>query len=149
MNLRPLARQLRQRETWAERLVWRWLRDRRFEGYKFRRQIPKGDFIVDFVCEEAALVIELHGSQHGFPEHQARDAAKDAYLTSMGFKTLRFWNGELRRREAEIKETIFRELHARAPHPEPSYWRSGMVGKKFEDSRPHPNPLPRGEGDAR
>ena len=130
MNLRPLARELRQRETWAERLMWRWLRDRRFEGYKFRRQIPKGDFIVDFLCEEASLVIELDGRQHGFPDQQARDAAKEAYLASMGFKTLRFWNGELRRREREIKEMIFRELHEQAPRPEPAHWRRGVVGEK-------------------
>ncbi len=130
MNLRPLARELRQRETWAEQLMWRWLRDRRFEGYKFRRQIPKGDFIVDFLCEEASLVIELDGRQHGFPDQQAQDAAKEAYLTSMGFKTLRFWNGELRRREREIKELIFRELHERAPRPDPAHWRRGVVGEK-------------------
>ncbi len=110
--------------------MWSWLRGRRFEGRKFRRQVPKGDWIVDFVCEEASLVIELDGRQHGFPEQQSKDATKEKYLASMGFKTLRFWNGELRRREADIKESIFQELHARAPHPEPKYWKSGVVGEE-------------------
>src|SRR5439155_18297934 len=59
------ARQLRKKETWAEKLVWRWLRDRRFSHYKFRRQHPIGDYHLDFFCEEAELNVELDGSQHG------------------------------------------------------------------------------------
>src|ERR1022692_642031 len=62
-----LARQLRKKETWAEKLVWIWLRDRRFTGYKFRRQHPLGNYSLDFFCEEAELNIELDGGQHGFP----------------------------------------------------------------------------------
>ena len=65
------ARQLRQIETWAEKLMWRWLRDRRFSGYKFRRQHPLGNFYLDFFCEEADLNIELDGRQHGFPDRRS------------------------------------------------------------------------------
>ena len=61
------ARQLRQTETWAEKLMWRWLRDRRFSGYKFRRQHPLGAYYLSFFCDEADLNIELDGRQHRLP----------------------------------------------------------------------------------
>ena len=117
------ARQLRKQETWAERLVWRWLRDRRFNGYKFRRQHPVGTFYLDFFCEEARLNIELDGRQHGFLEGQQHDAVREAFLKSRGIKTLRFWNSHLRRNAQSIRDTIFNELQARAPHPMPDYCR--------------------------
>src|SRR5580693_7555322 len=91
------ARQLRKEQTWAEKLVGRWLRDRRFNGYKFRRQHAVGDYYLDFFCEEARLNIEIDGLRHGFPEAQAHDAKREAYLKSCGIKTLRFWNSHLRR----------------------------------------------------
>ena len=148
MDRIAFARRLRREESWAERLIWRWLRDRRFEGHKFRRQAPKGDWFVDFLCEEASLAIELDGSQHGHPEQQSKDAEKERYLATLSIKTLRFWNGDLRRREREIKDMIFAELAARAPRPMPSYWRKEVVGGE-NDARPHPGTLPRGEGRAR
>ena len=110
------ARQLRKRETWAEKLVWGWLRDRRFNDYKFRHQHPVGAYYLDFFCEEAALNIELDGRQHGFPERQNRNAEREAFLQSRGIKTLRFRNSHLRRNCQSIRDTIFNELQARAPH---------------------------------
>ncbi len=109
------ARSLRKQETWAEKLVWRWLRDRRFNDYKFRRQHPVGKYYLDFFCEEASLNIELDGRQHGFPEEQQHDAEREAFLQSRGIKTLRFWNSRLRREAQIIRDTIFNELEARAP----------------------------------
>ena len=117
------ARRLRQQETWAEKLVWRWLRDRRFSHYKFRRQLPQGDYTLDFFCEEARLSIELDGGQHGAPGQQQHDATRTAYLTTLGIKELRFWNSHLRRQAQSIRDTIFRELQERAPHPLPDYTR--------------------------
>ena len=113
------ARQLRKEETWAEKLVWSWLRDRRFNGYKFRRQHPVGIYYLDFFCQEAALNIELDGRQHGFPDRRNHDAEREAFLQSRGIKTLRFWNSHLRRDAQTIRDTIFNELQARAPHPLP------------------------------
>ena len=113
------ARQLRRVETWAEKLMWRWLRDRRFSGYKFRRQHPIGIYYLDFFCEEAALNVELDGSQHGFPDQRKHDSAREKFLQSLGIKTLRFWNSHLRRNAQSIRETIFKELQSRAPHPLP------------------------------
>jgi very-short-patch-repair endonuclease len=115
------ARTLRKDSTWAEKIVWRWLRDRRFSAYKFRRQHPAGPYTLDFFCEEARLSIELDGSQHGFPDQQQRDAERTAYLTRLGIKEPRFWNSRLRREAQVIRDTIFRELQIRAPHPLPKY----------------------------
>jgi ATP-dependent helicase HrpA/adenine-specific DNA-methyltransferase len=119
------ARQLRQVETWAEKLLWRWLRARRFAGYKFRRQHPIGRYTLDFFCEEAELNIELDGSQHGFPDQRKLDEVRERFLKARGIKTLRFWNGQLRRNAQGIRTTIFNELQARAPHPLPDYTQPG------------------------
>ena len=117
------ARQLRQRETWGEKLMWRWLRDRRFTGYKFRRQHPVGIYYLDFFCEEARLNIELDGGQHGFPDQQQHDQERERFLASLGIRTLRFWNSRLRRDAQGIRDTVFHEVQDRAPHPLPDYTR--------------------------
>ena len=115
------ARQLRKREAWAEKLMWRWLRDRRLSGYKFRRQHPICIYYLDFFCEEAELNVELDGSQHGFPDQRKHDTEREKFLKSRGIKTLRFWNSHLRRNAQAIRDTIFNELQGRAPHPLPEY----------------------------
>ncbi len=123
------ARQLRKRETWAEKLMWRWLHNRRFNGYKFRRQHPVGIYTLDFFCKEAELNVELDGSQHGFPDQRADDKKREEFLRSMGIKTLRFWNSHLRRNAQNIRDIIFEELQKRAPHPLPDYSKP-MTGSK-------------------
>src|SRR5207249_989036 len=115
------ARALRKQSTWAEKLVWRWLRGRRFNGYKFRRQHPVDEFSLDFFCEEARLAIELDGGRHGFPDQRKHDEQREKFLVSLGIKVLRFWNSRLRREAQVIRDTIFRELQARAPRPLPPY----------------------------
>ena len=117
------ARALRQQPTWAEKLVWSWLRDRRFSAYKFRRGYPVGKYFLDFFCEEARLSIELDGGGHGFPGQQAHDAERTKFLAFLGIKELRFWNSRLRRDRQVIRDTIFRELQERAPPPLPDYTR--------------------------
>ena len=126
MSTLSRARQLRQDDTWAEKLMWRWLRDRRFSAYKFRRQHPAEPYILDFYCREASLAIELDGAQHGHPEKLKTDAERDQFLASLGIKTLRFWNGRLRREPQVVRDTIFEELQKRAPHPLPDYTRPGV-----------------------
>lgn len=118
-----LARNLRKRDTWAEKLLWSWLRDRRFSAYKFRRQHTFGPRILDFFCVEAFLDIELDGLQHGRPDRQKADAERDAWLEARGVKVLRFWNSRLRRERDAIRETIWQTLQARAPRPVPDYCR--------------------------
>ena len=124
------ARQLRQTETWAEKLMWRWLRDRRFSGYKFRRQHPLGASYLDFFCEEADLNIELDGRQHGLPNQIQRDEKREKFLKSRGITTLRFWNSHLRRNGQSIRDTIFEELQRRTPRPLPSYTRPMVESEK-------------------
>jgi len=118
-----IARSLRKRDTWAEKLLWSWLRDRRFSAYKFRRQHSFGSHILDFFCVEAFLDIELDGMQHGRPDKQKADAERDAWLEARGVKVLRFWNSRLRRERNVILETIWQALQARAPRPLPDYCR--------------------------
>ncbi|MGC9954639.1 MAG: endonuclease domain-containing protein [Rhizomicrobium sp.] len=89
------ARQLRRDQTDVERKLWFALRDRRFHGFKFRRQQPIGPYVADFICFEAKLVIELDGGQHGLAENEAADRARTKRLEADGFRVLRFWNNEL------------------------------------------------------
>jgi very-short-patch-repair endonuclease len=115
------ARTLRAKPTWAEKLMWRWLRDRRFSAYKFRRQFTIGQYYLDFYCREAGLSIGLDGSGHGHPERQAHDAVRTKFLSSMGIKELRFWNSQLRREPQVVRDAIFLALQERAPHSLPDY----------------------------
>ena len=144
-RLTRTARMLRKRDTWAEKLLWRWLRDRRFSSYKFRRQHPFGAHILDFFCLEAWLDIELDGFQHGTPRQQAKDVERDAWLEASGVKVLRFWNSRLRREHDSIRETIWRTLQERAPHPLPDYCRP-MRSPPVAQKPPSDSPSPRGRG---
>src|SRR6185436_3981308 len=112
-----IARTLRKRDTWAEKLMWSWLRDRRFSDYKFRRQHLFAHHILDFFCLEAWLNVEVDGLHHGSPELLAKDAERDAYLEARGIKVLRFWNSQLRREKDSIRDSIWRALEERAPRP--------------------------------
>jgi very-short-patch-repair endonuclease len=127
IKLTPLARNLRKHDTWAERLLWSWLRDRRFSGYKFRRQQVFGAYIVDFFCVEAFLNIELDGSHHGHPEQKRKDEERDAWLAKAGVRVLRFWNARLRRDKEVVRNTIWEALQERAQYPLPDYCRPVII----------------------
>jgi very-short-patch-repair endonuclease len=86
---RQQSKRLRKEMTDVERILWSNLRARRFEKFKFRRQAPIGRYIVDFVCFEQRIIVELDGSQHSDSD---RDVIRDAWLKSQGFEVLRFWN---------------------------------------------------------
>lgn len=88
-----LAKTLRKNATHVEDLLWQKLRARQFEGLKFRRQQPIEDFIVDFVCFEKRIIIELDGGQHA--RDRDRDFERDRFLSEAGFTVLRFWNNEV------------------------------------------------------
>jgi very-short-patch-repair endonuclease len=89
------ARRLRRKQTDAERRLWRVLRDRRLGHHKFRRQQPIGTYIVDFVCFETKLIVELDGDHHDRPQSIASDATRTAFLEREGFRVLRFWNQDV------------------------------------------------------
>ncbi|MCH8998490.1 MAG: endonuclease domain-containing protein [Proteobacteria bacterium] len=98
------ARTLRRRSTDAERLLWHHLRGRQLAGLKFRRQHVLGPYIVDFICLERNLIIEVDGGQHAVqPE---RDARRDAWLAEQGYRVLRFWNHEVHGNIEGVLETV-------------------------------------------
>lgn len=75
--------------------------------YKFRRQVPLCGYIVDFVCFETKVVVELDGSQHAEPGHRAADQKRDAILQDAGFRVLRFWNHQIHRALDDVCEHIY------------------------------------------
>lgn len=75
-----------------ERLLWRHLKAKRFDGHKFRRQGPVGSYIADFICFEKKLIIEVDGGQHAV--HDEKDIERDAWFERQGFTVLRFWNND-------------------------------------------------------
>ncbi|QSA98946.1 endonuclease domain-containing protein [Methylococcus sp. EFPC2] len=87
------ARMLRKDMTDAERKLWRALRGQQIGGFRFRRQHVLGAYIVDFVCLEARLIIELDGSQHA--ERARYDDVRTAWLGKQGYRLIRFWNHEV------------------------------------------------------
>jgi very-short-patch-repair endonuclease len=101
--MRNRARSLRRKPTDAEAALWALLRDRRLAQTKWRRQRPIGGYIVDFVCLEHRLVIECDGSQHAESE---RDAVRDAWLASQGYRVLRFWNSDVLKMRDSVLATI-------------------------------------------
>jgi very-short-patch-repair endonuclease len=108
------ARQLRAKQTDVERQLWFLLRDRRLNGAKFRRQVPIGSYIVDFVCQEAKLIVELDGSQHA--DQVAYDTARSDWLSAHGYRVLRFWNNDLTENEEGVLTAILNELTGSNPH---------------------------------
>jgi very-short-patch-repair endonuclease len=107
---REFSRELRQKETAAERRLWRLLRDRRFSGYKFRRQFPIGPYYLDFYCPESGLAVELDGGVHGEPEKKANDEERDDFLRANGIVVLRFWNHQLGTQIEVVRSEIWRAL---------------------------------------
>jgi very-short-patch-repair endonuclease len=89
------AKELRQRQTPTEEMMWSLLKNRQFMGLKFRRQHQMGVYIVDFYCHEKRLIVELDGEVHNRKERKELDQTRDAYLKSLGFNILRFKNDEI------------------------------------------------------
>lgn len=104
---------LRRNQTQAELLLWQHLRNRRQLGWKFRRQHRIGPYLVDFVCLQNRLVVELDGSQH--LEHSGYDRRRTDFLGNLGFRVLRFWNDDVILRTHSVLDEIAASLSA--PHP--------------------------------
>ena len=117
------ARSLRNHATDTERHLWRYLRDHQLGGHRFRRQVPIGNYIADFACLEAKLIIELDGGQH--QEQAGYDARRDMQMEAQGFRVLRFWDNQVFRETQAVLEVILRVLGEQAslqsacPHPSP------------------------------
>ena len=124
-NNTTTARRLRRQQTDAERILWFRLRGRRLANWKFKRQAPIDCFIVDFVCTDARLIVELDGGQHAVRTRQ--DEERTRTLETMGYLVLRFWNNDVMRNLDGVLEEILNTLNQQPPEP------------------PHPTPLPCGE----
>jgi very-short-patch-repair endonuclease len=116
-----LAKALRRQMTDAEKRLWRHLRNRSLGGFKFRRQCPLGPYIVDFICVEKNLVIEVDGGQHA--GNEAQDAERSADLDKMGYRVVRFWNNQVLQETEAVLNAIFAILtneKQNSPSPLPS-----------------------------
>jgi very-short-patch-repair endonuclease len=123
------ARRLRRGQTDAERVLWLRLRDRRLNGWKFKRQVPIDRYVADFCCEQARLIIELDGGQHTVQTEA--DAKRTEILEAMGYLVLRFWNNDVLKNTSAVLEAILETIEQLTP------------------SAPHPDPLPSGERERR
>src|SRR3954451_14371420 len=92
---RNRAKQLRQAMTRAETLLWRYLKAHRIDGLGFRRQVPFRNYIADFACLSAKLIVELDGASHDFQDQQKADARRDDFFSAKGFQVLRFTNQDV------------------------------------------------------
>jgi very-short-patch-repair endonuclease len=118
---------LRRNMTDAEKKLWKALRGRQMEGLKFRRQHPFENYILDFVCLEEKIVIELDGGQ--YQESKTEDVIRTRLLEKAGFRVLRFWNHEVLQQPTAVAEKI---------------WQDVSNGKdpfsRSDPSSPHPSP---------
>jgi type I restriction enzyme M protein len=129
---------MRSDSTDAEIKLWWLLRNRKLGGFKFRRQVPLGNYILDFYCHEAMLVVEADGGQHDDPAHHSYDVRRTEYLRTQGISVLRFWDNDILRSTQAVKEEIYRVL---------TQWEARQM--EISPASPHPDPLPGGEGEKR
>ncbi|HMN46797.1 MAG TPA: endonuclease domain-containing protein [Povalibacter sp.] len=111
------ARVLRRDPTDAERHLWYFLRRHHIADVRFRRQFPIGPYIVDFVCLDARLVVELDGSQH--QSSIAYDAQRSRFLKSQGYRVLRFWDNDVLQRTESVLQVIWEAVVVAAKRPPP------------------------------
>ena len=111
--MKARARSLRHKCTDAEVLVWQHLRSRRLLGCKFRRQVPIGKYIVDFLCEDPPIIIELDGGQH--MEQERYDQTRTDWLQANGFLVLRFWNNDIAENLEGVLESLFSTIEKSRP----------------------------------
>ncbi|UCV21009.1 endonuclease domain-containing protein [Ferribacterium limneticum] len=113
--------------TDAENCLWRHLRGRKIAGFKFRRQHPFLDYVLDFVCLEKRLIVEVDGGQHQDCE---QDQVRDRRLHEAGFRVVRFWNNQVLQETEVVVEAIWTALHREF----------GEAGSLITPSPPHPSP---------
>jgi very-short-patch-repair endonuclease len=112
------ARELRRNLTDAEKALWRHLRLRQLGGFKFRRQQVIGKYIVDFICLEKRLILEVDGGQH--LEQMTYDSKREDWLKSQGFRILRFWDNAVLEETQAVMEAINEALVVPPPQSSPA-----------------------------
>jgi very-short-patch-repair endonuclease len=148
--LRSRAKSLRQTMTRAETLLWRYIKAHRIDGLSFRRQAPMGTYIVDFVCHDRRIVVELDGETHDFEERLKQDQKRDAWLASRGYAILRFTNHDVLSNLEGVVTVIYETAKTRARGAPPSLSlprkgggnantsTSGMARTVARNTRAHP-----------
>ena len=127
------AKKMRSNMSPAEIKMWYILRGKRFNGLKFKRQVLIGNYIVDFLCKEKKLIIEIDGGQHNTDVNIVNDKNRTRYLENNGYKVLRFWNEDVLKNFSGVLEVILREINENdgswyhplppsAPSPEGGQW---------------------------
>jgi very-short-patch-repair endonuclease len=101
------AKRLRKSMTDSDRRLWYRLRAHRFDGYKFKRQVPIGPYVVDFACLNHGVIVELDGGQHS---ENAKDVVRDEYPRTNGFRVLRFWNNDVLKNTTAVLEAVLWKL---------------------------------------
>ncbi|MEK7639830.1 MAG: endonuclease domain-containing protein [Patescibacteria group bacterium] len=114
-SLTSVARSLRKRETPSENRLWQQLRAKRCLGFKFYRQYPIDHYVADLCCPQRRLIIEVDGGGHDEPKQHTKDHIRDAYMESIGFRTLRFWSNNVENNLQGVMEEIQRALLAPLP----------------------------------
>lgn len=106
VRLVSIARRLRRRQTDVERNLWARLKSKQIEGVKFRRQQPLGPYVVDFVCLEKKIVVEIDGGHHNEDDVSLKDSDRAAWLVGEGYRVLRFWNNDVLNQMESVLEEI-------------------------------------------
>ena len=116
-NLVTFARKLRQNQTEAEKTIWLKLRGKQIGDVKFRRQQPIGPYIVDFVCFERKIIIEIDGGQHNESELKRKDEERTVWLEERGYQILRFWDNEVLKNINSVLQRIKEALEKPSASP--------------------------------
>ena len=118
------SRQLRKNMTPQEKKLWSVIRNRQFFGYRFRRQFPIGQYIVDFICREKKIIIEIDGGQHNEDINIYYDNKRTEYLMTEGYNVIRFWNNDIDKNiygvYEKLKEVFEIGKNITPPQPSPS-----------------------------
>src|SRR5262245_20580521 len=114
------ARDLRQHMTDAEQCLWRCLRGKQLDGFRFRKQHPIAHFVLDFYCPAVRLAIELDGAQHNTSPGRASDDERTRYLNVRGIRVLRFWNHEVVQDLPGVLQRVWDALHLPPSLPPPA-----------------------------
>ena len=119
--------------TDAERRIWAILRAQQIEGHRFRRQVPIGRYIADFVCHHARLIVEIDGGQHDLSS--ASELERSAFLKNEGYRLLRFWNNDVLANLDGVYATIAETL-GHTPSPSMGEGRGGGEASASPSSLP-------------
>jgi very-short-patch-repair endonuclease len=131
IHRQDFARQLRIEPTSAERKLWGYLRKRCLEGYRFNRQVAVGPFIVDFLCREKKLIVEVDGATHGDAHEVKYDDRRTAFLVAQGLHVVRVGNADVYNNMGGVLDGLLIELEGRE-----SVFSSKRPPQSLRDSSP-------------